>query len=432
MTTTQSLGSAPAVKFDKPDRESAFLSFVAAEFKTRGTPLRRKLATKTKVQPLLEEKHLGGMALGLPTQRAVLASADEVTPELLGERAALKFANGWSARGVMLLERIREERYFDNFSLRELSIEEIREKQRGVAASFKRKRAEWIIEELLRGPQPGPVPFDYKFYMFQGQIGAVLQIDRNASPPRVALFDGNWIPMVEDCDYRLTSEDLQPGVPVVPRSVVMLSRWAIELSLMTDAPFVRIDLYDTDRGPVFGEFTFSPGATHKRSFMFSEPTIEGFDRLFTNAGRELDGEAVVQPKTFSTLLLGSDPYELAAHPQLNHVTYQRMASFLYNQDRRGGTRLAEAQRNLVTEGDKVPLNRHIARAHRATAEWVKARHRLSPEVRREAVRQVREVGRSIEEVAEEIGFPQRRMAAMVKRAEHGDRTLGRSERGLPS
>lgn len=417
MTSTQSGGESATIKFDKPDHKSPFLSFVAAEFKSRGTPLRRTLSTKTRVQDLLAEKRVGGMSLGLPTQHAVVTSPEAITTELLGERMALKFANGWSARGVMLLERVGEGHYFDSFSLRELSIHAIREKQRAIASSFGKKRPAWIAEELLNGPQPGTVPFDYKFYMFQGQIGAVLQIDRNASPPRVAIFDGDLQPMVEGYDYRLTSEDLQAGVPLVPRSAVMLSRWAIELSQMTDAPFVRVDLYDTERGPVFGEFTFSPGATHKRSFMFSEPRLEVFDQLFQDAEQELQGHTA-QRKTLSSLLQRNDPVALAAHPQLSYDTYERMAASLYNQDRRGGTRLAEAQRRLPIDKGLASVNRYISRAHKATADWVRDRHPLAIHVRKEAARQVLAEGRSVEEVADEIGFPVRRMAALVRRSEN--------------
>lgn len=405
------------MEFDKPDSESPFLSFVAAEFKARGTALRRKLSTKTEVHALLAERTVGGTSIGLPKQYSVVNSVDEITTRLLGERVALKFANGWSAKGVMLLEQIGHEYYLDHFSLRELSVHEIREKQRAVANSFKKKRPEWIVEELLRGPQPGPIPFDYKFYTFQGQIGAVLQIDRNASPPRIAIFDGNLQPMVEGHDYRLTSERLQPGVPLVPRSAVMLSRWAIELSRMTDAPFVRVDLYDTDRGPVFGEFTFSPGATHKRAFMFSEPRLDAFDQFFRDAERELKGERPERPKTWSTLLQRRDPTMLVTHPQVAYSTYERMAASLYNQDRRGGTRLAEAQRRLSTEKGSATVNRYVSRAHKATAEWVRGRHQFAPQVRREAVRQVREEGRAIDEVAAETGFPLHKMMKLVDRAE---------------
>ncbi|WP_258933752.1 hypothetical protein [Nesterenkonia pannonica] len=171
---------------------------------------------------------------------------------MLGDKAALKFAHGWSARGVMLLERTGPESYFDHLSLREMTVEEIREAQKNAAASFRRKKTTWIVEELLAGPQPGTLPFDYKFYMFQGQIGMISQIDRNSGPIRNAFFDGNFRPLSNERDFRLSPRRCSLAAPLVPRSAAMLSRWAIELSKLTDAPFVRVDLYDTFAGPHFG------------------------------------------------------------------------------------------------------------------------------------------------------------------------------------
>lgn len=404
------------MNFDKPDHESLFLSFVAAEFRRRGTKLRRRLSNKTKVHRLLEKKTIGGVHIGLPQQHAVLTSVDQMTSEVLGDRVALKFAQGWSARGVMLLERTGDDRYFDNLSLREFSLEEIRERQQAIAASFGNKQPSWIVEELLSGPQPGPVPFDYKFYMFQGQIGLVLQIDRNASPPRIAFLGEDLKPLTEDRDYRLTTENSQPGVPLVPRSAVMLSRWAIELSRMTDAPFVRVDLYDTDHGPVFGEFTFSPGAEYKRAVMFSHEVIERFDHLFRDAQKRLEGDTTESPDSWSTLLQQADPQVLTGHPTLGLAEYQRFATYLYNQGALGAYRLAEAHNELTEHGAEATINGYLARAHFAIGDWVKSRHKLSAAVRREAVRQVVEDGRPAEEVAEEISFPLYRLIKLVETA----------------
>lgn len=361
--------------FDKPTNESPFLRFMAAEFRRRGTPLRRELTDKTQVHRLLGDKRLGGTRIGLATQRAVLTQPDQITAEALGDRVALKFAHGWSAKGVMLLERIGEERYFDHLALREWTLEGIRERQQAVAARFPKKKSAWIVEDFLRGVQPGAVPFDYKFYTFQGQIGMVAQIDRNSSPPRVVMLDGDLKPMIEGRDYKLKPKDLQPGVPVVPRSAVMLSRWAIELSQMTGSPFVRVDLYDTDDGPAFGEFTFSSGAEHKRTITYSEETLEQFDRLFAHAQKTLSGEAVERPQSWSTLLQETDPDILASQPQISVPEYERYAYYLYNQGSLGGFRLAEAQQRLAQTGAHREINHYLVDAHTAARRRVLAQNK---------------------------------------------------------
>lgn len=415
MTTPRE--SVPTMKFDKPDNKSPYLSFLAAEFHRRGTDLRRELSSKATVHSLLKDMTVGGTHIGLPHQYEVLTSTDQISPEVLGERVALKFANGWSAKGVMLLERTGQGRYFDHFSLREWTLKAIREKQQAVADSFRRKKPAWIVEELLYGSQPGAIPFDYKFYVFQGQIALVSQIDRNATPARNAFLGPDLKPLVEERDYRLTSENLQPAVPIVPRSAVMLSRWAIELSKMTDAPFVRVDLYDTDKGPYFGEFTFSSGAEYKRTIMFSRKLLNEFDRMFVNAEKTLNGEPTEVPRNWSTLLQSTNSDILASQPRLSLAEYERLAYNLYNQDSLAGLRLGQAQDRLLKDGADADVNQHLSRAHKLTAQWVEARHKLAPPVLDEAVRQVREDARSAKAVADEIGFPLRRLKKLVKDAE---------------
>lgn len=410
----------PQVKFDKPNHKSPYLNFLATEFHRRGTELRRELSNKATVHSLLKDINVGGTHIGLPRQYAVLSSPDQITSDLLGERVALKFAHGWSAKGVMLLERTSGGKYFDHFSLREWTLRGIREKQRAVAASFPRKESAWIVEEMLRGSQPGSIPFDYKFYVFQGQIGLVSQIDRNAAPARNAFLGPDLKPLVEERDYRLTSEHLQPAVPVVPRSAVMLSRWAIELSKMTDAPFVRVDLYDTEDGPYFGEFTFSSGAEYKRTIMFSRKMLNKFDRLFVNAEKTLNGETLDPSRTWSTLLQSTDSETLTSQPRLSLTEYERLTYTLYNQGSLGGIRLAEAQARLSEEGADAAINRYVSRAHKSTARWVEARHKLAPPVLDEAVRQVREDDRSVKAVADDIGFPLWRLKKLVKDAEESE------------
>ncbi|WP_044495905.1 ATP-grasp fold amidoligase family protein [Nesterenkonia massiliensis] len=341
------------------------MKFTTAEYYNRGTKLRRDLTNKTFVHQLLRDKTLGGQHIGLPTQHAILTSPEQITDEVLGERVALKFAHGWSAKGVMLLERIGEHQYFDHMSLRERSLDNIRRSQQAILAKFPKKKAAWIVEDFLQGAQPGGVPYDYKFYMFQDQIGVVAQIDRNSSPLRAVMLDGNLKPLTLGRDYWTGRNDTQLTVPLVPRSAVMLSRWAIELAKMTDAPFSRIDLYDTVDGPYFGEFTFSTGAEIKGRVTYSRAIDDHLDELFNEAQRELNGETVTPRDTFSTALQTLEPEVIAAQPVMDLQQYQRYAYYLHNQGSLGGYRLAQAQQALVEHGAEETINRYVVDAHHA-------------------------------------------------------------------
>lgn len=375
--------------FDKPNNKSPFLSFNATALRQRGAKQRKRFSNKARVRRLLEDKRLGGTRIRLPSQHALLSSTDQITSEVLGDRVALKFAYGWSAKGVMLLERTGEDRYFDHMALREWTLDAIRQRQRAVAARFRRKKPAWIVEEFLNGLQPGAVPFDYKFYMFQGQIAMVAQIDRNSSPPRMVKLGSDLKPLIEGQDYKFKPKDLQSAVPVVPRSAVMLSRWAIELSQMTDSPFVRVDLYDTVDGPAFGEFTFSSGAEIRRTVTYSKQLLDTFDRLFLDAQKTLDGAPVQHPHTWSTALQSTDPQTLATQPQIGQTEYERFAYYLYNRGSLGGYRLAQAQSNLEDDGADNSINHYVSEAHKAAARRAKARPKPAQPLLGKVARKVR-------------------------------------------
>ncbi|MBA3988643.1 MAG: hypothetical protein C0463_05900 [Idiomarina sp.] len=341
--------------FDKPDSESPFLTFVANEFRKRGTELRSQLSNKTYVKTLLDKTPFNGETIAMANELAVVDDVEDITAEKLGQRAVLKPASGWSSRGVMLLEKASDDTYFDYMSLRERKLAAIRKRQIEVANSFKSQEPKWIIEEFLESPQPGAIPFDYKFYMFQDQIGLVVQIDRNTSPPKFTLFDGNFQPMVEGLDYKLTGKNAQHGTLVLPRSVTKLSAWAIHLAQQTDAPFVSVDLYDTNSGPAFGEFTFSPGATHKRIFSYSTDVIERFDVLFKRAEAKLRGESVEQIESFSSSIQKLSKDEIDSMAPVGLDKYKALAAHISNNGTRGAMRFQEIYEGRLkgmTEGPK--------------------------------------------------------------------------------
>jgi hypothetical protein len=268
--------------FDREDKASPFLTFVRNEFlKGRGSALRRALADKTGAAEIVRKQ-------GVRAPEKIAFILDDITrlrEAELPDRFVLKFAHGWSARGVMILQKLDERTYFCHLSQRELDLPAIFERQRKVSDSFSGKRKEWLVEELIGTTIPGKtIPFDYKFYCFGRNIGMIVQIDRNSHPPKVCLLDENFSPLRPRKDYVLTSPNAQPGTPVVPLHALELRRSARNLSSVTESPFVSVDLYDSPDGPVFGEFTFSPGGTFRRMWVLSGELIDRFDALFRREG----------------------------------------------------------------------------------------------------------------------------------------------------
>ena len=205
--------------FDRKNSESPFLGFVAAEFHKRGTKLRKQFSNK-----LFANEHAQSRGLRAAKQFKTVDDLDALTHEDLGERIVLKYGRGWSARGVMLLERTAPGHYFDHMSLQTLSLTQIRTIQAKVAKAFKHDSPFWILEEFIQGPQRvGEIPFDYKFYVFQNKIAFITLNDRNTSPARLSILDGAFRPYRLGTDYYFSKEEEEGIVPVIPRAAPELA-----------------------------------------------------------------------------------------------------------------------------------------------------------------------------------------------------------------
>lgn len=167
-------------------------------------------------------------------------------------RFVVKQPNRHSAMGIYVLEELQTGRYFELFTLTEMGADDVR--PNGPAPDY------WLTEELLASTIAGrPVPLDYKIFCFRGLITHVIQIDRNVSPPRVAVFDGAFIPLVPGKDYTTNTERWDLCQPVLPIHAGRMLHMASRLSERLQTAFVRVDCFDTPDGPVFGEFTFASG-----------------------------------------------------------------------------------------------------------------------------------------------------------------------------
>ena len=115
-----------------------------------------------------------------------------------------------------------------------------------------------IVEDLVRSPLGEfAIPLDVKFYFVAGEIRFVVVINRNCpGGARYGFWDRNMQPthgLLRSCRVRVTDE------APARRNWVALVDAATALGERLETPFASIDLYDSDDGPVFGEFTPAPG-----------------------------------------------------------------------------------------------------------------------------------------------------------------------------
>lgn len=97
---------------------------------------------------------------------------------------------------------------------------------------------------------------DYKFYCFHGQPKYIFVFtDRipNTHIVKRMIYDLNWTPHPEFINKGL------PIADIIPRPSSFEKMLQIAKSLSNPFPFVRVDLYEINQAPVFGEITFTPG-----------------------------------------------------------------------------------------------------------------------------------------------------------------------------
>lgn len=114
---------------------------------------------------------------------------------------------------------------------------------------------EWIYSDIERGLLVEPyigrgasLPIDYKFYVFGGRVAFIQVHLERATNHRWMLFDRNWKRVS-------TQTDDQPGPPNALQKMIEAAE-----TLAANFDFVRVDLYQPDDQPRFGEMTFYPGS----------------------------------------------------------------------------------------------------------------------------------------------------------------------------
>ena len=247
--------------------------------------------------------------------------------EGFGPRFVVKQPNQHSTKGIYVLEPLGGGQYLELLSLRTLTAEDL--------VPLGRPPAYWLAEECIDSGIAGkPLPFDYKIYAFRGRVTHVNQIDRNVSPPRMAFFDGAFLPLERDRDYTIDEQRWLPENHVVPRHAGAMLEMAAALSAGLDTRFVKVDCYDGPDGPVFGEFTFASGGDDTGMVRYSSRILDFLDRSM--AGEDvpaLSGFDIDLPVFRASL--DREP-TVTAHPTL----YSTMSAAAVQGDRRYPTVLS--------------------------------------------------------------------------------------------
>lgn len=111
-----------------------------------------------------------------------------------------------------------------------------------------------LAEEFLIQSQTKDIlPYDYKIFCFNGEPKFILYYEDRKINGHIAknmVFDVNWKPMTQ---YLKNPTDHS-----IPKPKSLNEMIEIAKKLSKDFEFVRVDLYEIDGKPKFGELTFTP------------------------------------------------------------------------------------------------------------------------------------------------------------------------------
>ncbi|MEJ5866173.1 ATP-grasp fold amidoligase family protein [Pseudokineococcus sp. 5B2Z-1] len=194
------------------------------------------------------------MGVRRPAVHARVPRAQDLPWAELPERFVVKPVHGAASRGVHLLER-RGAALVDVRDGASLTEDAVVERLSGLAADGL-VSAETLVEELVLDPLfPGAAPADWKFTTFFGDVGLIEGKVGTSGGPRWRAFDDAWRPVGPGYAFnRSWDESIRP--PLHADDLLTLAR---RISAAVPRPFVRVDLYDSLEGPVFGEITPEPG-----------------------------------------------------------------------------------------------------------------------------------------------------------------------------
>ena len=121
-------------------------------------------------------------------------------------------------------------------------------------ALTKNNRFEFLIEEFVRTEKAEyKIPDDYKFYMFNGQVACIQVIMReNNKNGCTSWYDENWN-FLPNFTTNFPDGQRQPRPECLPEMIDCARRLSNVYKI-----FIRIDVYATDKGVVFGEVTPTP------------------------------------------------------------------------------------------------------------------------------------------------------------------------------
>lgn len=181
---------------------------------------------------------------GLRVPKLLYAGFGGIPWHLLPDSFVIKPNGGSECRAVFLVDKGTE--VFSNKPI----------DRRKVEAALKHDLI--VIEELVRDVHDNKVPTDYKLFGFKDEVPAILAMDRtDKAKPKRSWFTADWKPRSPINHSTSGGVYAEHGHFPKPPHLEEMIQATTKLTTAANT-FLRIDLFDTPTGPVFGETTICP------------------------------------------------------------------------------------------------------------------------------------------------------------------------------
>lgn len=212
-----------------------------------------ELADKVKVRDYIEQC---GYSRILPKRYGVYSTADEIDFSKLPNDGFVIKTNNASGTNII----VRDKSSLDIPKIKKQLNKWLKRDYSKISGDphYARIKPMILVEELLHDNSKYNTPSlaDYKIFCANGEpICVEMMTDRTRKTHKRRFYDIQW---------QVHDEWMLKGFPVAeiadkPQCFEQMVEIAKKLS--TPFPFVRVDFYVIENKPVFGEMTFTPGAT---------------------------------------------------------------------------------------------------------------------------------------------------------------------------
>lgn len=193
-----------------------------------------------------------------------------------------------STRGVMVLKR-EGDKFYDSLSKNFYSKGEIIDYQKKFFDQNKNKNNKILLEEkVFDYEKEYIIPRDFKFYTFNGKISLILSIDRNRKPGISLWYNEKFSPIKDDRVKCNAPFSRTLSYYTSPPNAQEMIKFVEKISKLINTPFASIDIYNSNRGPLLGEVTLTPGGIYYgKHYILSDTQEQLMGMMWANAEQEL-------------------------------------------------------------------------------------------------------------------------------------------------